>query len=80
MRLYYLIVVSVRLHGGDVDLVAGVEDVHLPEDAGHVAQLTHVLCHQVLELLLEAVVEFEGVSGLSLLESSLEKDMSLEKT
>ena len=71
MWFYYLIVVSISLHGGNVDLVAGVEDVHLPEDASHVAQLAHVLCHQVLELLLEAVVEFEGIISLSLLESSL---------
>merc|ERR1740129_1336350 len=68
----HLVVVSISLHGINVDLVAGVEDVHLPEDAGHVAQLAHMLRHQVLELLLEAVVEFEGVTGLSLLESTHE--------
>ena len=70
---YYLIVFSISLHGSNVDLVAGVENIHLPEDAGHVAELAHVLLHQVLELLFEAVIELEGIIGLSLLESSLLK-------
>merc|ERR1719220_1876368 len=47
-------------------------DVHLPEDAGHVAHLAHVILHQPLELLLETVIEGEGVIGLSLLVSAHE--------
>ena len=75
----YLVVLNISLHGGNINLVAGVEDVHFLEDAGHVAHLGHVLLHQVLELLLEAVVEFEGVFSLSLLESALKLDNEIGK-
>ena len=64
--------VSHSLHAGHIDLVAGVEDAHLPEDTGHVAHLAHVILHQVLDPLFETVIEFEGVTSLSLLESALQ--------
>ena len=66
------------LHGGHIDLVAGVEDVQFLEDAGHVAHLGHMLLHQVLQLLLEAVIEFKGIISLSFLESAL-KENEIEK-
>ena len=62
----YVVVLGVGLHGGDVDVVAAVEDVHLPEDAGHVAHLADVLLHHVLKLLLQTVVQLQGVVSLPL--------------
>merc|ERR1712158_63596 len=62
----HLVLLSILLHSADINVVVLVDDVELPEDTGHVADLLHVLLHHVLQLLLQAVVEGEGVPSLSL--------------
>ena len=62
----YLVLLSILLHGAHIDVVVLVDDVELPEDAGHVADLLNVLLHHVLQLLLQAVIESKGVPSLSL--------------
>ena len=62
----YLVLLGIPLHGIHVDVVVLVDDVELPEHAGHVADVLDVLLHHVLQLLLQAVIESEGVPSLSL--------------
>jgi len=61
-----LVLLSILLHGTHIDVVVLVDDVELPEDTGHVADLLNVLLHHVLQLLLQAVIESKGVPSLSL--------------
>ena len=70
---------SILLHGADINVVVLVDDVHLPEDTGHVAHFLNVLLHHVLQLLLQAVIESEGVPSLSLESLQRKRGMRLNR-
>ena len=54
------------LHGGDVDLVVVVDDVHLLHDAGHVADLLLSVLLGLDDLVAQSVPEVQNVGDASI--------------
>merc|ERR1711868_168819 len=62
---HLVLILSISLHGSNVNVVSAVNDIQLSQDTGHVADLVHVLLHLSLEFLLETVIESKRVISVS---------------
>jgi len=58
---WHVVLLSILLHGADINFVLCVEDVHLSEDTGHVSDLGLLLLKHSLNLLLESVIKSQGI-------------------
>ena len=61
--MYLVLVVSLCLHGSNINVVVVVNHVHLPHDTGHVADLGLHVVLLLGQLLNKPVSEVEVVSG-----------------
>merc|ERR1712050_110560 len=61
----HVVLLSILLHGTDIDFVLSIQAVHLSEDTGHVANLRLLLLKYMLDLLLEPVIKSKSIGDSS---------------
>merc|ERR1739838_664784 len=60
----HVILLSILLHGANINFVLSIQAVHLSEDTGHVSNLGLLFLEDMLNLLLESVVKSKSI-GIS---------------
>merc|ERR1712142_926988 len=62
---HLVLILGIRLHGSNVNVVSAVDDIQLSQDTGHVADLVHMLLHLSLKFFFKTVIESKRIISVS---------------